>query len=101
VGLFTLRATTTDGAGRANWRHVEFMVVERLDLEPPSALGGAPTTLRVPGGPGIGGYMEVWLEGQWRYFGRKALPLAENEFVDPFPTEDAMRFYRIKFLPTP
>lgn len=101
VGLYTLRASTTNDSGRINWRHLELMVVNHLDVSPSPARRGAGFTLRVPGGPGIGGHLQVWMQGQWRFMGTQPLPLPENEFADPFPTDDTTRFYRIMFLPAP
>ena len=100
VGLYTLRASTTNGVGRTNWRHMELMVVNHLDLAPPRAQRGAGVVFRVPGGPGIGGHLQVWLNGFWRFLGNQALPLPENDFADPFATDDDTRLYRVKFLPS-
>ncbi len=99
IGLYVLRAATTNRLGAIHWRHLEWLTLERAGISARRVLPSGQISMMVPGGPGIAGHVEGWILGGWHFLKRLPLPDPINEVESvPNPYEPSALF-RIQYFP--
>lgn len=99
IGLYVLRAATTNRFGAINWRHLEWVTLENTGISARRGLPAGRISMMVPGGPGIAGHVEGWILGGWHFLKRIPLPNPINEVESvPNPYEPSALF-RVQYLP--